>query len=100
MKQEKGLLLLGSKKYEDYMALYDVKKEEKYIQLDYSKKQVEWTHGGKPAYSLTNTGNGFVFIDEHTGKRIEMDYCEASAIRALLKLEDTDGATFNYMKVK
>ena len=100
MKKEKGLLLLGSKKYEDYMALYDVIKEEKYIQLDHSKKQTDWVHGGKPAYSLTNTGNGFIFLDERTGKKIELDYCEASTIRALLKLQDTDGATFNYIKVK
>lgn len=99
-KPEFGLLLLGSKKYKDYMALYDVIKAKKYIELRYSPKQSDWCHPGKPAYSLTNTGNGLIFTDEKTGEALNLDYSQAAALRALLKLEDTDGSTFNYIKVK
>lgn len=98
-KPEFGLLLLGSKKYDDYMALYDVSKSKEYIELRYSPKQSDWCHPRKPAYSLTNTGNGLVFIDEKTGDTLKLDYCQASALRALLKLHDTDGSTFTYNKV-
>lgn len=99
-KPEFGLLLLGSKKYKDYMALYDVSKAKEYIELRYSPKQSDWNYPGKPAYSLTNTGNGLVFTDEKTGTTLDLDYCQAAALRALLKLEDTDGSTFNYIKNK
>jgi len=97
--KEKGLLILGSKRYHE-LSIYDVLKKGREILLKYSKIQSTWTHPNKPAYSLKSTGNGFVLIDHSLDREITFDYCQAQALRALLKLEDTSGSTFEYFRRK
>lgn len=104
--KEKGLLTLGSKAYEDCNSSYEVRmKDYDYgyyhnILLRYSPKQSTWTKPGKKAYSLKSNGDGFLFINHWDKTEIELNYSEASALRALLKLSDSDGATFQYSKYK
>ena len=106
MKKEKGLLILGSKKYPDCTSVYDVKmKDFRYnyfhkVLLKYSHVDGGWSKPGNKAYSLTSDGNGFIFKDHWTNTEIKLDYSQADALRALLKLSDSDGRTFNYNKVK
>ena len=96
----KGLLVLGSKKYGE-VSLYEVEKTVDSTLLKYSKAQPTWTKPGEAAYSLTNTGNEFVLEDHLTKQKIKIDFCQAEALRALLKLtDDNNDSTFNYYEKK
>jgi len=94
-----GLLVLGSKKYGE-VSLYEVMQNITTTILKYSKAQPTWTKPGKNAYSIKNTGDGFVFKDHLSGEKLKIDYCQAEALRALLKLVDTSESTFEYFEKK
>lgn len=99
----KGLLILGTKGYED-QSMYDVSGDPDDLVLKFSQLQQSWTRPGKTAYALINTGNELVF-EEHIPsqnaiKSIKLSYDAAQALRALLKLEDTEVATFEYFERK
>lgn len=96
MKKEKGILVLGHKVYKDSDSIYDVIIDDESILFKYSKLQSTWNYKGETAYQLIDTGDGFMFKDRH-GFEVELDYCQAEALRALLKLEDKEStATFKY----
>jgi len=95
-----GLLILSSNKHPTEMDLYELKQTEDEVYLFYSKCDKGWTQPGNPAYTLINTHNDFIFIDHHMKTKVRIDYCQAQALRALLKLEDSTGATFNLYEKK
>lgn len=97
---KKGLLILGNKKYVNEFTIYDTIKQENKISLIYSNIQKTWTYPGKKAYTLKCTGNGFELLDHTLKETIRIDYCQAQALRALLKIEDNTGDTFKYMESK
>lgn len=100
---KKGLLILENPKYPSDATLYDTTTHEDVmdvITLEYSKIDKTWTNPGKPAFSLTNTGNNFVFFDHHKNEDIVLDYDQAQALRALLKMADKDGEKFHYFERK
>jgi len=98
--KDTGILVLGYNDMKD-TSTYDVKKTLKdgwteEIEVRYSKLDNLWNKPGEIAAKLENTGDGFlIYFDDRV---IQLDYCQASVLRALLKLEDTENATFKYYK--
>jgi len=110
MSKEKGTLILSSKSYPNSASIYDVVRKKlcfgsfHNIKLKFSKKQDSWTKPGQVTSKLLDDGNGYNFIAYNINgevvKNYRLDYCEASELRALLKLADGENATFNYIKKK
>lgn len=97
---KKGLLILDNPKYPKDQTFFETNEVNGEVLLRYSSVDKTWTNPGKEAYSLTNTGNEFIFVDHHLKQKIKIDYCQAEALRALLKLQDKDGTKFNYFEQK
>lgn len=73
-------------------SIYDIeekllsdKEYNKEITLKYSHMG-RWTRPGEKGYSLTNTGNGFIFKDHFSEEMYPIDYCQMEALMALIKL--------------
>jgi hypothetical protein len=97
---KKDLLILSSKKYPEETSLYDVEKVENIINFYYSKLKTTNLHPGKLVYSLIDDGGKFIFKDHLTKTEVELDYCQAYALRAMLKIEDTQGTMFELLERK
>lgn len=64
---------------------YDLKSNKTKKTLKYSKNG-KWTNPGEKAYSLENTGNGFIFKDHFLDNSINLDYCQMEALQLLADL--------------
>lgn len=87
---KKGLLIVSPKSHPHELSLYGTKIEEKKIKIFYSAMQTSWTRAGKIAYSLENTGDGFIFKDVLTKEIINLDYCQAEMLQVAFKLLKED----------
>jgi len=79
----------------DYEAIYEYQKGPTGVKKLIYAKGGEWTHPGKNAFTLVNTGDGLVFTDTITKKRFKIDYCQADALRFLLSIENTDTTLYH-----
>lgn len=79
-------------------SIYELEQYKDGIALKYSGLDKEWTNPGRVAARLFDTGNGLVFTDPMSRTRIELDYCQASMLRALLHLTDDSGTQLERLK--
>lgn len=98
---DSGLLILSTKD-KSYISLYNTELTEDKATLKFSDLQDKWTYPGKVSCELIDTGNGYRFIsysvDGDVNSDILLDYSQAVELRALLKLLDKDGSTFEHIK--
>lgn len=97
---KKDLLLLGNKKHPEDLSMYDVATMGNVIGMWFCALQSSWYTPGKLAYTLTITPDGFVFKDAVLKQTLKLDYSQATALRALLKLQDNTGETFELWERK
>jgi len=79
--------------FPDNQTFYDLKNKSDKVTLIYSTLQESWTHKGKKAHSLKDTGDGFLYKDHHTKKEVRLDYDQSQAISLML---DLLGETIKY----
>ncbi len=100
MSNKKQLLILQSKKHKEDTSMYDVLSTNDIVTLWYSELDSGWRHPGKLAYILTVVSDGYSFVDSQTKQKIFIDYSQARALRALLKLVDDAKDTFELLERK
>lgn len=85
---KKGMLVLGIKNGNPRDASHYITEvtEDKFtLRYGYGN---DWSNPGEKAYTLVNTQDDFMFYDHTLKQKFRIDYCQAEALRALLKLED------------
>lgn len=93
------MLILGNKRYNEN-SIFSVDRHIDGITLGYHPVQHGWTKPGEDAYTLEEVGNGFNLVDHNNETTINLNFAQAQALRALLKMIDTDDCTYNYYEVK
>lgn len=97
---KKGFLALGFKDQNE-TSRFEVLDSGDRIILKFSSEQEEWIRPGKAAYSLLNNEDYLVFFDHVTSQTIMLDFDQAQALRALLKMNDrANNSTFTHYEKK
>jgi len=98
---KKGLVVLIDSKYNS-VSLYDSTQSGETIELRTSKFDATACFPGTLTATLINDGDDFNirFFDARgeREKSITLDFCQAEALRVLLKLEDTSRMKFKYLE--